>query len=201
MNESEQPEVQLVTLKEAPAARAFLPSHATLKRMSAAGELDAAVAGHTTGRYPATLYDLDRLLDVCSNRGQAAKAAQTQRFRPGASPDASLPKKVQMPGAPAKPAANQDSPPEHAREVADTGRILEAVVALAGEVQQLRDEVAGLNVARRSLQLKYDGENQTLRQQVQDQAQEIKALRAAGSGLDAALVLKRLTLIGSRLGL
>lgn len=196
-----------VSLREAVEQRSSLPSLATLKRMSAAGLLGEAVAGRTDSRYPTTLYDLERLVDICNVRRQAtstgwAKNARgtlpsypATRIQAGTPPTSAAGPGLPVPSVPLTPSAPQ------AIAAADLQKVLELVVALQDQVKVLAGEVEGLNTARRALQLKYDAENHALRQKHDEQALELRTLRSAGSALDGALILKKLNLIGSKLGL
>lgn len=167
----------LAPLKNAPRLRPNLPSLVTLKRMSAAGKLKDAVVGETEGRYKAALYDLDKLEQIC---GRGLRAVQPSTGIEYSKAPMSAPALEPQVGSP---------------------DIVAAIARMEEKMAQLSVQVEALTMVRRNLQIKYDAENDLLRQQRDEYSRDLKALKGGGSAMDLAQISKRLALICSKLGI
>lgn len=182
----DKPSALPLTLKDASRSIPQLPSMVTLKRLSASGKLDDAVVGLTPGRYQSRLYDRQKLLEICGS---------TKKSLPAADPTPHLaPQEAnQLEQQPQQSGARAD-----AQSVEDLKRTM---LSLQQQIASMKAHVDDLVATKRTLQLKYDAENQVLRAQRDELKAEVAQLRSRDTQIDAARLLSKINQIASKLGL
>ena len=181
-----------LSLKDAATLVKGLPSLITLKRWSAAGKLDSALAGESTGRYKARLYDPQKLVAICANAARDNRVDEPHLDLESLSRPPSLPSSTAIPDD--RPTTILSSGPD---DIAD----LHSVIAiLQQQIEDMRPLLSDLAATKRALQMKYDAENQLLRQQRDTLLTEVAAMRGKDANLDLARVQSQLSQIASKLG-
>lgn len=174
-----------LSLKDASSLIPGLPSLITLKRMSAAGKLDSALTGHAPGRYKTRLYDPARLAAIFIDSKPSDSAAPPPQHQFAQRLDKSL----------------EAAPLREASAISDDIQALRIAVAeMRQQIIDLKPHLEDLAATKRALQLKYDAENQALRQQRDALMADIKEMRTKSAEMDMAHVHSKLNQIALRLG-